>query len=116
MRNTLPERLMRKDQKEFDTQRVARIFASQQPHLALKTLFLLWTDRDMPPALRGSVLNLYENDCRALRQSKIGLRQLLTMAVYGQPAMGHVYDERQFFRHPATHVGMEALGKAMERR
>ena len=107
---------MGKDEKELDTQCIARIMAGKQAHLAVEALFLLGPDGNMPPALRGAVFDFHQDKRGAARQREIGLRKGTAMAVYGQPALRHVDGEREFFRHPTTQVGMQALGKAVEGR
>ncbi len=116
MRDTLPERFVRKHEEKLYAQGIARVFARQQVHLALQALLLLRPDRDMPPALRRAVFDLHQNKRFTAYQREIGLRKLAAVAVYGQPAVRHVDGEGAFFGQPAAHVRMEALGKAVQRR
>ena len=116
MRNAFIEGLLREDKEELYTQSVTRVFTSQQTHLGGKALFLLGPHSKMPPALRGSVFDLDQDERCAFGECEIGLRKRTGMAVYGQPAVGHVECQSEFFGQPAAHVRMQALGKALEQR
>lgn len=107
---------MREDEEELYAQGVAGVFAGEEVHLARKALFLLGPNREMPPALRGAVFDLHEDEGGATGKSEIGLCEHAGVAAHGQPALRDVDGEREFFGHPATQMGVEALGKAMERR